>query len=85
MKNLKDFMVSKKNAILVGLSSMALMTNVFAEDPSGSTATAVTAALKTTATNITSSLNAIAPIGLGIAGTFLVWRYGMRFFKSLSK
>lgn len=85
MKNLKDFMVSKKNAILVGLSSMALMTNVFADEGGASTATAVTTALKTTATNITSSLNAIAPIGLGIAGTFLVWRYGMRFFKSLSK
>lgn len=45
----------------------------------------VTTALTTVAGDITGVLGAIAPIALGIVGVFLVWRYGMRFFKSLSK
>ena len=45
----------------------------------------VTSALQGTASQITEVLGAIAPIALGIVGVFLVWRYGMRFFKSLSK
>lgn len=46
---------------------------------------AVVTALEKVATDITSTIAAIAPVALGIAGTFLVWRYGMRFFKSISK
>lgn len=45
----------------------------------------VTTALTTVAGDITDVIGAIAPIALGIVGVFLVWRYGMRFFKSLSK
>lgn len=45
----------------------------------------VTTALETVAADVTGVLGAVAPIALGIAGTFLVWRYGMRFFKSISK
>lgn len=46
---------------------------------------AVVTALQTTASEITGVIESIGPIALGIAGTFLVWRYGMRFFKSISK
>lgn len=56
---------------------------VFAETTG--TSSAVTTALQSTATEITSTISAIGPIALGIAGTFLVWRYGMRFFKAISK
>lgn len=45
----------------------------------------VVAALTSTATEITGTIAGIAPVALGIVGTFLVWKYGMRFFKSLSK
>lgn len=45
----------------------------------------VTAALTKTASDITGTLGAVAPIGLGIAGLFLAWKYGMKFFKGLSK
>lgn len=86
MKKLNNFIRENKDKALLTLPALALLnSSVFAAGEGGETATAVTAALQTTASNITSSLNAIAPIGLGIAGTFLVWRYGMRFFKSLSK
>lgn len=47
--------------------------------------TDVTSALQGTANQITEVLGAIAPIALGIVGVFLVWRYGIRFFKALSK
>lgn len=47
--------------------------------------TAVISALTDIANEITSVFTSIAPIGLGIAGTYLVWRYGLRFFKSISK
>lgn len=50
-----------------------------------SISTEVTGALQSVASDITGVLSAIAPIGIGIVGVFLVWRYGMRFFKSLSK
>ncbi len=45
----------------------------------------VTSALQSVANDITGVLGAIAPVALGIVGVFLVWRYGMRFFKALSK
>lgn len=32
-----------------------------------------------------SALAAVAPIGIAILGGFLVWRYGIRFFKGLAK
>lgn len=46
---------------------------------------AVLAALQSVATDITGVLTGIAPVAIGIAGVFLVWRYGLRFFKSISK
>lgn len=45
----------------------------------------VTSALQTVANDITGVLGAIAPIAIGIVGVFLVWRYGIRFFKAISK
>lgn len=48
-------------------------------------AAAVSGALTTIATDITEVLTTVAPIAIGIVGVFLVWRYGMKFFKSLSK
>lgn len=45
----------------------------------------VVGVLQTTATTIKGVLTGIAPIALGIVGVFLAWKYGMKFFKSLSK
>ena len=45
----------------------------------------VTNSLTTIATQITSTIGEVAPIGIGIAGLFLVWKFGMRFFKSVAK
>lgn len=46
---------------------------------------AVATSLTTIATNITNTLNAVAPVGVGIVGVFLVWKFGIRFFKSVAK
>lgn len=45
----------------------------------------VVSALTTTAGEITTTITGVAPVALGVVGAFLVWRYGVRFFKSLSK
>lgn len=45
----------------------------------------VGSAFETIASDAMATLTAVAPIAIGIAGAFLVWRYGMRFFKSISK
>lgn len=51
----------------------------------GSVSSSVVSSLTSIAGDITSTITAIAPIALGIVGLFLVWKYGMRFFKSISK
>lgn len=48
-------------------------------------ATEVVGVLQGTATSIKGVLTGIAPVALGIVGVFLAWKYGMKFFKSLSK
>lgn len=45
----------------------------------------VTTALDAIKTDALDVIAAVAPIGIAIAGAFLVWKYGMRFFKAISK
>ena len=74
-----------KKSLPVTLPTLTVLVgNVASASGSGSSESVVTA-LQAVATDITATIGAIAPVALGIAGTFLVWRYGMRFFKSISK
>ncbi len=66
----------------VGVSTALLPVSVFAE---GDVSADVAGDLQTTASTITGVLASVAPVALGIVGVFLAWRYGMRFFKALSK
>lgn len=50
-----------------------------------STVTAMTTALTAVQSDALEVIAAVAPIAIGIAGVFLVWRYGMKFFKAISK
>ena len=52
---------------------------------SSAPSSAVASALSTIATNITTTINAVAPVAIGIVGVFLVWKFGIRFFKSVAK
>lgn len=47
--------------------------------------TSLTTAITTVKTDITAMMVIVAPIAIAIVGIFLVWRYAIRFFKSLSK
>lgn len=51
----------------------------------GNVSSSVVSSLTSIAGDITSTINAIAPIALGIVGIFLAWKYGTKFFKSISK
>lgn len=46
---------------------------------------AVANALKTVATECTDVLGAVAPVALTVAGAYLVWKIGIKFFKGLIK
>ena len=52
---------------------------------SAAPANAVATALSTIATNITNTITAVAPGAIGVVGVFLVWKCGIRFFKSVAK
>lgn len=48
-------------------------------------AEAITTALTGVSTTVTTALSSVAPIAIVIMGTFLAWRLGIKFFKSLAK
>lgn len=52
---------------------------------SSAPANAVATALTTIATNIINTISAVAPVAISIVGVFLVWKFGIRFFKSVAK
>lgn len=87
MNKIKSKILSSKVSRVVGSfvvsTALVVSNSVFASTDGVSTQ--VTQALTKTAGDITSTLGSIAPIGLGIAGLFLAWKYGMKFFKGLSK
>lgn len=45
----------------------------------------MTTAFTSIKTDFMSGVTAIAPIALSITGVFLVWKYGVRFFKGIAK
>lgn len=46
---------------------------------------AMVTALTTVQTDTLAALAAVAPLAIGIMGAFLVWKYGIRFFKGIAK
>lgn len=47
--------------------------------------TAMTTALATIKTDAIAALAAVAPVAIAIMGAFLVWKFGIKFFKGLAK
>lgn len=45
----------------------------------------VSTALTTVASQMTGVIGDVAPIALGVAGAYMVWRFGIKFFKGLAK
>ncbi len=56
--------------------------SVFAADTA--TTTAMTTGFTAIKDDAVAAIAAIAPIGLGIAGVFLAWKFGLKFFKKLT-
>ena len=83
---MKEFITKNRNKlaiiatpVAVALASMP----VYAED--SATVTAVNAAMSSIQTDAMAVFSSVAPIAVAIAGALIVWRLGLRFFKSLAK
>lgn len=86
MKKFVDLLKNKKY-LLSALSAFAfcvLLTTVSHASGDSSVSSSVSSSLQTVAADIKSTLGTVAPVGLGIAGAFLAWKLGMKFFKSLT-
>lgn len=70
------------SAILGSVMVMASGMSAFAAE--GGQSEAVTGALQTVATDVIATITAIAPVALSIVGIFIVWKLGMKFFKTIS-
>ncbi|MGL6125462.1 MAG: hypothetical protein ACRC1F_03215 [Metamycoplasmataceae bacterium] len=56
------------------------MPQVYAEASSS-----ITSSLTQIATEVTGAIGDIAPIAIGVFGVFIIWKLGMKFFKSVAK
>lgn len=77
--------LKKLSMVAIPMGTVLAGSSAFAEGTATTTSESITASLTTIANDITSTIGAIAPIAMGVAGLFLAWRYGMKFFKSVSK
>lgn len=83
MNKVNKFLQSTKGKFLAFTTlSMSFPFVAFADE---ATTTAMTGAMETIKTDAIGAIASVAPIGLSIMGVFLVWRYGIKFFKSISK
>lgn len=91
MRNLKERAVAMKNhAAVIGtglaITAMNAVPALAADGDSASASVATT--MQTAFTAVQSDFNAtvtaIAPIGVGICGVFLVWKFGLKFFKAVT-
>ncbi|MDN4765985.1 hypothetical protein QYP21_19075 [Clostridioides difficile] len=84
---MKELFSSVKNkSTIVATSALVVAcsaVNCFAAE--GDVSSSMTTALTTVKTDALAAISAVAPISLSIMGVFLVWKYGIRFFKSVSK
>lgn len=80
----------KSKAAAVGTGAVvAVLTAVpaFAEEAGGggsSVANTMATAFTSVQSDFTSTVEKIAPIAIAIVGVFLVWKFGLRFFKSVT-
>lgn len=70
------------SALTVSAVAMSTCVATFAED---TTTTAMGTAMGTVKSDAISAIGTVAPYGIAIMGSFLVWRLGVKFFKSLAK
>ncbi|ACL75921.1 hypothetical protein [Ruminiclostridium cellulolyticum] len=77
--------VSKKfvGTMVASLVVVSTCISIFAED--SDTVTAMGTAMSGVKSDGISALSTVAPYGIAIMGAFLIWKLGVKFFKSLAK
>jgi Na+/H+-dicarboxylate symporter len=85
MKNLFGKFSKKQlvSALVIAVCMSFTMISTFALDTE--TSTAMSTSMTSVKTDALSALALVAPMAITIMGAFLVWKYGIRFFKSLAK
>lgn len=84
MKKFINFVKEKKYQFLFALFLVITpITSSFAEGGGAVDTTTLTNTLKSVASNITGVIADVAPIAIGVTAVFLVWKYGVKFFKGL--
>lgn len=85
IKKIKGFLRSKsmKVGVLATGVASALGTSALAADDT--TVTAMTSAFSEIQGTMLSGIGAIAPIALVVVGAVLLWKFGIKFFKSIAK
>jgi hypothetical protein len=88
LNNLKSKVTTNKYVVGATTAVMVLSTSIIAHAADGDT-TSITGSMQTAMngvkTDTLSAISTVAPIGIGIMGVFLVWKYGIKFFKGISK
>lgn len=77
--------LGKKLSLVMAVCAITLLSSVAAFAEMTETQTAMQTALTTVQTDAIGALGIVAPIAIVIMGAFLVWRYGIKFFKGLAK
>ena len=78
--------IKGKALLAIPVAVSAFPSVAFATESGGSNmTTSMKTAFTAVKTDFTSAVSVIAPIALGIAGIFIAWKLGFRFFKSLTK
>lgn len=83
MKKIVNYLKEKKVQLSLALAMFLLPLSSFASE-SGTVDTAqLTATLTSVADSIKGVIGTVAPVALGVTAVFLVWKYGVKFFKGL--
>lgn len=87
MENVKEKVsdIKGKALLAVPVAVTAFPAVAFAAEGSSDMTTSMQTAFTAVKTDFSSAVTVIAPIALGIAGIFIAWKLGFKFFKSLTK
>lgn len=74
-------------AVAVPAVMLMITTSAFADttDPDSAIVTSMTSSLQGIGTDALAGLTSVAPYAISVMGGYLVWRYGVKFFKGLAK
>lgn len=84
MKKFYNLVKEKKYQVLFALFMVLTpLTSSHAEGEVTVDTTVLTSTLKSVASSISEVISQVAPVAIGVTAVFLVWKYGVKFFKGL--